>query len=391
MQRADLIIVGGGMAGLTLATALADSPLKLIVIDEKLPFMSLTSTPQTRVSAINQASEGFLRQLGIWQKLDEQRIQPYTHMQVWEQDSFARINFDRHSLNHTHLGHIIENQLLINTLWERLLEAPNVQLEVGSPIVELYTDDRRAGVTLANQQRFEAQLVVGTDGIHSPIRKRAAMALSFADYQQTAIVANVRTELPHQQCARQVFTPQGPLAFLPMADPHLCSIVWSQDTPCAQALMQQNAEHFTRSLYRAFDARLGHCQLESDRMAFPLVMRYARQWLKHRVVLAGDAAHSIHPLAGQGANLGLKDSKMLAEVLLSLAENGEDLSHHRALRTYERSRKAEAVRMIAAMQGFRSLFAGHHPVKKLLRGVGLSAVDSMPLVKDKMMREAAGL
>ncbi|ALS99510.1 FAD-dependent monooxygenase [Lacimicrobium alkaliphilum] len=391
MEQTDVIIVGGGLAGLTLAVALADSPLKLVLVDEKLPFKSLSKTPELRVSAINQASENLFRQLDIWQQLDSQRVQPYTHMQVWEQDSFGAIEFDHQSLYQPHLGHIVENQLLINALWEKLLDAANIQLQVSSPIKTLKVEESQAVVELASGAQIAGKLVVGTDGIHSQIRKLSAMALSFADYQQSAIVANVRTEQTHQQCARQVFTPRGPLAFLPMSDPHLCSIVWSQDTELATQLMEQEPEQFARALYAAFEGRLGLCELQSTRQAFPLTMRYARQWLKHRVVLAGDAAHSIHPLAGQGANLGLMDISLLSATLLELVAAKKDIGQISTLRPYERARKAEAVKMIAAMQGFRSLFSGNHPLKKVLRSIGLSATNQLPLAKRQMMLQAAGL
>jgi len=391
MEQTDVMIAGGGLAGLTLAVALADSPLKVVLVDEKLPFKALSKTPELRVSAINQASENLFRRLGIWQQLDSRRVQPYTHMRVWEQDSFGAIEFDHQSLYQPHLGHIVENQLLINALWEKLLDAPNIQLQVSSPVTALRVDENQALMTLASGQQLAGQLVVGTDGIHSQIRKLSAMAMSFADYQQSAIVANVRTEQAHQQCARQVFTPRGPLAFLPVNDPHLCSIVWSQDTEQATQLMEQKPDQFARALYAAFGGQLGLCELQSERQAFPLTMRYARQWLKHRVVLAGDAAHSIHPLAGQGANLGLMDISLLSQTLLDLAAAGKDIGQISTLRPYERARKAEAVKMIAAMQGFRSLFAGNNPFKKALRSIGLTATNQSPLLKRQVMLQAAGL
>lgn len=391
MEQADVIIVGAGLAGLTLAVALADSPLKLALVDDKLPYKALSKTPELRVSAINQASENLFRHLGVWQQLDTRRVQPYTHMRVWEQDSFGAIEFDHQSLYQPHLGHIIENQLLVNALWERLADAANIQLHVSSPVQTLSVDENQAMVTLASGQQLAGKLVVGADGIHSQIRKLSAMALNFADYQQSAIIANVRTEQAHQQCARQVFTASGPLAFLPMNDAHLCSIVWSQDTEQAMALMDQQPDQFARSLYAAFDGQLGQCELQSQRQVFPLTMRYARQWLKHRVVLAGDAAHSIHPLAGQGANLGLMDISLLSETLRQLAAAGQDIGQVSTLRPYERARKAEAIKMIVAMQGFRSLFAGSNPLKKALRSVGLAATNQLPLAKRQMMLQAAGL
>lgn len=379
------------MVGLSLAAALRHRSLKLVLIDERLPLRPLAKDPELRVSAINQASENLLRRLGIWQAVQAQRLCAYRQMQVWEQDSFARIDFDHQDLQQPHLGHIIENQVLINALWEELLAANNVELLAPASISRFELNSELAEVELADGRLLKARLLVGTDGAQSRIRQQAGLPVTFADYQHKALVATIETQLPHQHCARQVFTPQGPLAFLPLYQDNLCSIVWSQQTHRADELLAMDKQEFEKTLSATFDNQLGPCKLVSERQGFPLTMRFARQWLTDRLVLAGDAAHTIHPLAGQGANLGLMDVAALAERLQMLHERGEDIGLAANLRPYERWRKSEAVKLIAAMQLFKGLFDGQHPLKKLIRGLGVSAVDKLPLAKRQAMKLAAGL
>ncbi|WP_313363993.1 FAD-dependent monooxygenase, partial [Mixta calida] len=203
--------------------------------------------------------------------------------------------------------------------------------------------------------------------------------------------ANIRTEQPHQAVARQVFHGDGILAFLPLSDPHLCSIVWSLSPQEATRLRDMPAELFNQQLSVAFDMRLGLCKVESERQTFPLMARYARQFAAHRLALVGDAAHTIHPLAGQGVNLGFMDAAELTGEIRRLHQQGKDIGQHLYLRRYERTRKHSAAVMLASMQGFRELFAGNNPAKKLLRDVGLRLADNLPGVKPRLLKQAMGL
>ncbi|MBN7819544.1 FAD-dependent monooxygenase [Bowmanella yangjiangensis] len=391
MQHVDIAIIGGGMVGLALASALKNSRLSVLVVDAQFPLKPLTEQPELRVSAINQASENLLRRLHVWPAIQAARLQAYGHMHVWEQDSFAAIEFDHQMLHQGHLGHIIENQVVVNALWESLLDADNVQLLAPVSVQSWQRQDDGVELQLADGNTYRVGLLVGADGANSRIRQQAGLPISFADYQHKAIVATVQTELPHGACARQIFTADGPLAFLPLYEENLCSIVWSATTCEADRLMTLDEQAFSHALTSAFDARLGVCQVHSKRLAFPLTMRYARRWLDERLVLVGDAAHTIHPLAGQGANLGLMDAAALAERLLKLKSDNKDIGLLANLRPYERWRKAEAVRMLAAMGGFKTLFSGAHPLKKLMRGAGMSAINHLPLLKQQAMAMAAGL
>ena len=211
------------------------------------------------------------------------------------------------------------------------------------------------------------------------------------DYRHHALVATIRTEEAHGAVARQAFHGEGILAFLPLSDPHLCSIVWSLSPQDAEHMQQASEDAFNRALNVAFDNRLGLCLVESERQVFPLTGRYARQFAAHRLALVGDAAHTIHPLAGQGVNLGFMDAAELIDELKRLQRQGKDIGQYLYLRRYERSRKHSAAMMLAGMQGFRELFAGENPAKKLLRDIGLKLADTLPGVKPQLIRQAMGL
>ena len=197
--------------------------------------------------------------------------------------------------------------------------------------------------------------------------------------------------MPHNHTARQIFTPTGPLAFLPLWDAHHCSIVWSQDEPIAAELLKLSNHAFNKSLTAAFDCTLGLCELVSDRQSYPLKMRYTRQWVANRVAIIGDAAHTIHPLAGQGANLGILDAAALAEQIIRLVEQDKDFGLAKNLRPFERWRKTETVKMVSAMEGFKRLFAGDQPIKKFIRDAGLSLANHSSLTKQKIIQHAMGL
>lgn len=390
MYQADIAIVGAGMVGLALARALKDAPVSVVVIDTSPIHKPLSDEPELRVSAINAANQQALSELAVWQALPENRLSPYTHMQVWDHDSFGRIAFNCDDLGAPSLGHIVENQALVNALSEVVKTQQNVTLLPSVRIDKVLAGKSETMLMLNNDDVVSCRLVVGADGANSAIRQHGNFPLTFKDYGHTAIVATVRTELPHGKVARQVFTPSGPLALLPLRDPNLCSIVWSQTSETAQSLLAQDNAEFAKGLQIAMNGEVGHITVESARMHFPLTMRYARQWLSDGLVIIGDAAHTIHPLAGQGANLGLQDAFALADSIQQLVCDEKPFYLARHLRPFERARKAEAVKMIAAMEGFKQLFGGDNPLKKLIRGVGMRTADAIPGIKQKFITQAMG-
>ncbi|EEV6992075.1 MULTISPECIES: FAD-dependent 2-octaprenylphenol hydroxylase [Escherichia] len=392
MQSVDVAIVGGGMVGLAVACGLQGSGLRVAVLEQRVPEpLAADAPPQLRVSAINAASEKLLTRLGIWQDILSRRASCYHGMEVWDKDSFGHISFDDQSMGYSHLGHIVENAVIHYALWNKAQQSSDITLFAPAELQQVAWGENETFLTLKDGSMLTARLVIGADGANSWLRNKADIPLTFWDYQHHALVATIRTEEPHEAVARQVFHGEGILAFLPLSDPHLCSIVWSLPPQEAQRMQQASEDEFNRALNIAFDNRLGLCKVESERQVFPLTGRYARQFAAHRLALVGDAAHTIHPLAGQGVNLGFMDAAELIAELKRLHRQGKDIGQYIYLRRYERSRKHSAVLMLASMQGFRDLFSGANPAKKLLRDIGLKLADTLPGVKPQLIRQAMGL
>ncbi|MDX6020445.1 FAD-dependent 2-octaprenylphenol hydroxylase [Scandinavium sp. V105_16] len=392
MQSVDIAIVGGGMVGLAVACGLQGSGLRVAVIESHQPQpVEADAAPQLRVSAINAASEKLLSRLDVWNEIIAERASRYHGMEVWDKDSFGRIAFDDESLGYSHLGHIIENGVIHHALWRKAQRSQDITLMAPAELAQVAWGENEAFLTLKDGNMLTARLVIGADGANSWLRNKADIPLTSWDYRHHALVATIRTTEPHQAIARQVFHGEGILAFLPLSDPHLCSIVWSLPPDDAAKMQQADAAAFNQALNVAFDNRLGLCEVESERQVFPLTGRYARQFAAHRLALVGDAAHTIHPLAGQGVNLGFMDAAELIDEIRRLHAQGKDFGQHFYLRRYERSRKHSAALMLAGMQGFRELFAGVNPAKKLLRDIGLKLADTLPGVKPQLIRQAMGL
>ncbi len=391
MQSVDIAIIGGGIVGLTVAAALKDSGLRIAVIENQLPEIELADLPDIRVSALSRASENILHHVGAWQGIISRRASPYYSMKVWEQDSFAHVDFTSEQIAQPNLGHIVENRVIQLSLLDRVSKQDNVILLAPERCNTVMFGESEAWLNLQSGKAITAKLVIGADGANSWLRNELDIPLTSWDYDHSALVANIRTQEEHQKTARQIFRPEGPLAFLPLSDPHLNSIVWSLDPLHAENLMSMPEDEFNKQITAAFDNQLGLCSVEGERQTFTLKMRYAKDFVKDRVVLVGDAAHTIHPLAGQGVNLGLADAAALAETLIELHQQGKDIGLKVNLRSFERWRKAEAAQMIASMQGFKMLFSGSNPIKKLVRGIGMSLTNEMTPFKDECLRRALGL
>lgn len=389
MKQFDLTIIGGGMVGLALAALLKESDLHIAVI-EAFPPITPESEITCRVSALNIASEKLLEKLGVWQALKNLRATPYNKMDVWEKDSFANIQMAPEAFGLTHLGHIAENHLIQKVLWDKVSQQENVEIITTLP-KRLDRNADNAILTLENNELIVSKLIVGADGANSWTRQQVGIPVTYRDYGHHAFVCNVQTAEPHQNCARQIFSPESILAFLPLHEQNLSSIVWSQPQKEAERLVEMDAENFNKELTVAFDNRLGTCEVVGERKAIKLTARYARNFAQSRIALVGDAAHTIHPLAGLGVNLGFQDAVGLAQNIQENLKNQCDIGEYRYLRSFERQRKVEAVKMLASMQGLKSLFAGNHPVKKFIRGVGLSTTNKLSIVKNLLMKQGLGI
>lgn len=404
----DVIIVGAGIVGQSMALGLGVQGLNVALIDSnaspKLDQKLSSEVFSNRVSAISFSSQNLLERLGVWDTIE--RKQEYFEMEVSDQDGFGRIRFRKQELinlfpasesgSTPSLGHIIENNEINKALHKRLLELSNVRCIYQSSISELNTNEHAAFVTLhensnstgaLNQQTLSAKLLIGADGANSKVRERFGFKHTFYDYDHTAIVCNAEIQYEHGKLAKQVFTPYGPLAFLPLPNQHQCSIVFSQQSDRALELVQMSDEEFAKVLQVTINNHYGKCTLLTPKVSFPLRMRYARNWVAPKVALIGDAAHTIHPLAGQGANLGLGD---VATMLELIEQSPSKLGSMYQLRKYERSRKSEALKVIATMQGFKTLFDGNNPIKKLVRNSGLALANNASTIKSFFIKQAMG-
>lgn len=392
-MQADLIIVGAGMVGSALALALKNSPLKIILIDgsDLTPVAMAADAPyEPRVSALSMASQRILQRLGAWDGVAQRRMSPYRDMCVWDGSGTGQVHFSAASVHADTLGHIVENRVVQDALLEALL-GTDVCLLAKARLEHM----RRSGdgwlLTLADGRQLRAPLVVAADGAHSMVRRLQGCATREWDYLHHAIVTSVRCAQPHQHTAWQRFTDQGPLAFLPLPDPHWCSIVWSSTPEHVQNLMTLDDQAFAGALGDAFEQRLGSVLQVDQRFSIPLRQRHAKRYVEPGLVLIGDAAHVIHPLAGQGVNLGFLDAAVLAEVLLHAQARAEDLADVRVLSRYERRRMPHNMGMMAAMEGFERLFQSNWLGLRLLRNLGLRQVDPSASAKALFVRQALGL
>ncbi|MEJ2386898.1 MAG: UbiH/UbiF/VisC/COQ6 family ubiquinone biosynthesis hydroxylase [Chromatiaceae bacterium] len=384
--RFDVIVVGGGMVGAALACASAGKGWRIAVIESREPQRTWPAGEvDLRVSALNRASERILKRLGAWGRIRELGVSPYREMHVWDAVGRGSIHFDSADLGQPDLGHIVENRSTQLALWELLEQSADVTLLCPAGVGEIGLGQDAAVVHLRDGRRASARLLVGADGRDSLVRDRVGIAS-----HGWAIVANVEVEHWHQETAWQRFLPTGPLAFLPLRDGR-CAVVWSVAELRARELLQLDELEFPHALEEAFEQRLGAIGRMGPRAAFPLRLQHAEHYVLPRLALIGDAAHAVHPLAGQGANLGLLDAAALAAALDEARERDRDIGGLWALRRYERARRGENMLMLAAMDGFKRLFGNRILPLAAVRSAGLVAVDRIAPLKHLFMRQALGV
>lgn len=381
--RCDVAVVGGGIVGAAAALALQRQGIRAALVER-------SSAPRPgpdydlRVYAITPAAQAFLERLGVWPALAAGRLSPYRHMRVWEQSPQAALSFDAADLRAPALGHIVENEALLAALWQALDPA---LLCSGSAVADLVRDERGVRLGLADGRLLTAKLLVAADGRDSPLRAQLGIECLGGRYDQDAVVCHVQTTLPHRATCWQRFLPSGPLAFLPLADGR-SSIVWST-TGAADTLALDDAD-FCQALGEASQQVLGPIIACTRRLSFPLGVQHAETYVAERAVLIGDAAHIVHPLAGQGVNLGLADAEALATILGEARLAQRDLASPRVLQRYARARRAAVLEMLAVTDGLYRAYALQLPGWDALRAWGLEAVGRLPLLRQELVRRAAG-
>ncbi len=397
MQKFDILIVGAGMVGLTLALAIRKNTTLSVAIVDTAEVTEITEQPELRVSAINSASQQIFDNLDVWPLIEEQRLQPYQHMHVWDKAGYGKLDFSLEDVNELietkQLGWIIENKVIRNALWQKAQQDNNITFFTDEQLTNLAVGDSEVFASFASGQPLLAKLVVGADGANSWVRRQLNMAISFRDYDHHAIVATVKCSQHHQNTAWQVFLPTGPLALLPLYQQDLCSIVWSTSPDEAKRITALSPEAFAKEITAAVDGKLGTISLESDRVAYPLTMRLAQEFVKERIALVGDAAHTIHPLAGQGVNLGLLDAASLVDVIaqqLTDSNNKNNWGSLVTLNRYARWRKSEATEMVAAMESIKQVFTPQQLPVQIIRGLGISLLNVIKPAKNVLIKQALG-
>ncbi|OUS18260.1 hypothetical protein A9Q88_01415 [Gammaproteobacteria bacterium 50_400_T64] len=411
----DIIVVGAGLVGAAFALCMAriftdkhsagnseaSKPSKIALLEARTIAAPTNLSPDTfdsQVVAVTEASRQWLDTLNVWQSC-EPRVCPYKRMIVRDAEGTGCIEFDAAEVQRANLGHIVENSVLRASLLSAVAEQDNIDLYNPMAVESLRRDGETITVNLPDGQQLSSSLVVAADGANSPIREQMGFELRTWGYEHTAITATIKTEKSHGFTAQQWFTPSGPLAFLPLrssaqespADAHYVSIVWSQTPERAKELMALDEVEFCRELTITSEGALGTIESASERVQFPLTQRHGVDYVQSGIALIGDAAHTIHPLAGQGVNLGFGDARVLAEELARTLEQSGELGGLQVLKRYQRRRKPDNLAMMATMEGFKRLFERDELPVRLLRNIGMSGLNRLAPLKNSLIRQAMGL
>ncbi len=385
-QDFDIVIVGGGLAGLSLAVAMRTSRLSIAVVEGRLPVQP--DGWDARIYAVSPANARFLAEIGIWRHFSPARLGPVREMQVFG-DAGGRLDFSAYDSGVSELAWIIEASLMQGELWETVKRQGNVVLFCPARPQALEIQADSAQLILEDGIRLGARLVVAADGADSWTRQAAGIEVAFMPYRQMGVVANFTCEKPHRDTACQWFRADGVLAYLPLPGSNLISVVWSTSEEHARELLALPADEFCRCVASAGDQHLGGLSRLTPPAAFPLRLMRAPHTVAPRLALIGDAAHTIHPLSGHGINLGFQDARALAEVLASCPDY-VDCGDERLLRAYERTRIEEVVALQSLTHGLQRLFLPRAAPLSLLRNAGLNLVNTLPIVRDALVRYALG-
>jgi 2-octaprenyl-3-methyl-6-methoxy-1,4-benzoquinol hydroxylase len=399
-QRLDAAVVGGGVVGAAAALALARLGLRVALVESREPPRWSATQRDLRVYAFAPDNAALLDELGVWAGVRAARVQPYRRMRVWDAAGGGELDFDADALGRRELGWIVEHGLLVDRLWAALVPA-GVGVHCPARVVELEQHDDGARLRLDDDRTLEARLVLAADGADSSLRALAGIDVAAHDYAQQGVVAFVATEQPHQDTCWQRFLPGGPLALLPFvggvapedrARPgHISSIVWTLPDAEAERVLALDAAAFDRELTAAFAARLGQARVVSARAAFPLRRQLAGEYARGRVLLLGDAAHAVHPLAGQGVNLGLRDVAALRDSVHAAQTRHADYAAPQRLARWARARKSDNAASAHAFDAINRLYSNDGVAATLVRGPLLGLAGRLPPLSRLLWRHAAGV
>jgi len=399
MESFDCVIVGGGMVGAASALSLANLGLSVAIVEQNQPSSFDNTQPfDLRVSAISLASEHLLTQVEAWSQLQNWRLCPYKRLGVWEH-SYSYTEFNATDIQQPHLGHIIENRLIQLSLWQQIKKHKGITTFCPANLLNFSSTDTDVKITLLDNEsstQFEinTKLLIAADGANSQVRKLANIGITGWDYQQSAMLINVETKTPQQNITWQQFFETGPVALLPLPGVSdlggYASLVWYHKKAEIKRLSSLSNGQLQDEVLQNFPERLGHIKV-IGKGAFPLTRRHANTYQKGQVLLLGDAAHTINPMAGQGVNLGFKDVKALQTVISTAIANGESWFQPEVLARYESMRRKDNLLMMSTMDALYTSFSHPSPAVKFLRNVGISVANKVPLLKNKALAYACGV
>lgn len=392
MDKFDCVVIGGGMVGASSALSLAQLGLKVAIVEKVSPKLFNNEQPfDLRVSAISLSSQHLLEQLDAWQQITKWRVCPYKRLGVWELEP-SYTEFSAAEIEQTHLGHIIENRLIQLSLWQQINQHDNIQLFCPESLVNIEQSSEKSfdevKVELSNST-ITAKLLIAADGANSQVRQLANIGTTGWDYQQSAMLINVETALPQQDITWQNFRSTGPVAMLPMPGNH-ASLVWYHEKAEISRLSKLPNEQLQALVKESFPKKLGDIKVV-NKASFPLTRRHANNYQNNRILLLGDAAHTINPLAGQGVNLGFKDVKALQTIIAKAIGEGKCWHDVEVLSAYEKERRKDNVLMMSAMDMLYSGFSHPSPLVKLARNSGLFMANKLPALKSKALAYACGI
>jgi ubiquinone biosynthesis UbiH/UbiF/VisC/COQ6 family hydroxylase len=389
-MQADLIIQGAGIVGLSLALRCAQEGYDVVLMGTKPVQTFAQACSDHRYTTINRRSQKLFESLGVWDAMHA-AASPYTRMVVWDALGFGPLTFDAHAIHQPDLGHVLANAWMLQVLWQALEKNLNIHC-CASKAVALHCDAQMASLTLADGGLMKAPLVIAADGAGSWLREAAGIGLhAVQDEGQSTLLSTVTTAMTHAQTAWQRFIPEGPLAFLPLADPYQSVVFWTAKTASIQGFLAQEEASFAKALSQALDHQLGAVLSVQRHQSFVLRGQLAKSATAERVALVGDAMHVIHPLAGQGLNLGLQDVEPLVQALQQARARGIDLGHPLVLRRYARARRAAVQTMSYSTKVLNTLFCSANPAVIGIRTLGLEAVQAMPWFKKQLAFQAMGI
>ena len=381
----DVAVVGAGLVGLAAAIALAEQGKRIVLVDAKERAGYTSSTWDARIYAITPSTEAFLKALGVWAFVNAARINPVKAMALWHEGASDSLNLLADDANLDKLACIVENNQLMHALWERV-DALDVTMVLGSPCTDIEYQDDTVVVDLVNGQKISASLLVAADGVNSFVRQQLGLATNDKDFDQVALVANYVVEKAHGNIARQWFSPHETLALLPLPQQQV-SMVWALETERAKQLLSLSEESLAEQVEVQARGQLGQLKAASKTYSFPLRQITASKLIAERVVLIGDAAHQVHPMAGQGANLGFRDVMSLAKLMTS-SHALQDIGDATFLRRYERDRKADVVSMNTLTSGLDYFFSSNNQLMKRLATSSMEQLEKRPSIKNILIKQA---